>query len=322
MSPLLSVLIGFWFSLGQAWAEPVDRIAAVVNDEVITLSEVYEQGRRFIEERATESGSAKDRRTAELEVLDLQVRGLLIEQELARLQLDVTDQQFSATLESIVAGNNLKDKDELRAAVEKEGFEWDAYLANLREELRLDLFRSAVIRPRIVESEDAMRDAYNRRLKDPNRPMMADLGALFVGYTGTSEKAKQSTLAIIEDALKRHAAGTPFSALSEELDMAAYGKNGGSMGTWRQGELMAEFDGPAFTIPVGSVSAPIVTNRGVYLLEVRKRELQPVPPYDQIKQELSLQVYQGQYQREEDAWYQVQRRKSSVEIKLEEPDTL
>ena len=322
MRILFSVFCGFWFGLGDAKAEPVDRIAAVVNDEVIALSEVYDIGRRFIEERAAKTGLLKDRREAELEVLEEQIRVLLIEQELIRLQLDVTDQQFNATLDQIVADNNLKDRDALRAAVEREGIDWDSYLVNMREGLRMDLFRSVVIRPRIVENEDAMRDAYNRRVKDPNRPRVADLGALYVGFSGPSEVDKKRTLDLIQDALTRHAAGTPFAELSKELDMAGYGNSGGSMGTFREGELLEEINTPAFSIPVGSVSEPIITNRGIYLIEVRKRELQPVPPYDQIKEDLSLQVYQNQYQREEDAWYQVQRRKSSVEVKIEAPDTL
>ena len=58
-----------FFGFGAAFAAPADRIAAVVNDEVVTLSEVYEMGRDFIETRA-QSGLAGERRTAELEVLD------------------------------------------------------------------------------------------------------------------------------------------------------------------------------------------------------------------------------------------------------------
>ena len=49
----VALLVGF----GSARAEPVDRIAAVVNDEVVTLSELYEVGRDIIEKRAMDNST-------------------------------------------------------------------------------------------------------------------------------------------------------------------------------------------------------------------------------------------------------------------------
>ena len=51
----------------DAGAATVDRVAAVVNDDVITLSEVYDLGGAFIEERFnTDPDPATARREAEL----------------------------------------------------------------------------------------------------------------------------------------------------------------------------------------------------------------------------------------------------------------
>lgn len=77
------------------WAAPasaalVDRVAAVVNNDVVVLSEVYELGGDHIEE-VVQGSSEASRRSAELEVLDALVARRLIEQEMRRLSLDVTD---------------------------------------------------------------------------------------------------------------------------------------------------------------------------------------------------------------------------------------
>ena len=87
MSLFLAALLGL--SMGSAQAKSVDRIAAVVNDDVITLSEVYELGREFIDARA-QAGDVSERRIAELEVLDTLIRRRLVEQTAVELQIDAT----------------------------------------------------------------------------------------------------------------------------------------------------------------------------------------------------------------------------------------
>ena len=87
-----ALLLWLGLSWGSALAASVDRVAAVVNDKVITLSQVYELGRPYIE-RLAAGGSSSDRRAAELQVLDQQIRELLIEQEMDRLKIQVEDRE-------------------------------------------------------------------------------------------------------------------------------------------------------------------------------------------------------------------------------------
>ena len=69
MIPLLGLL-----SLWSSQAATTDRIAAVVNDDVIVLSEVYELGADYISEAALTPDA---RREAEISVLDLILRSLV-----------------------------------------------------------------------------------------------------------------------------------------------------------------------------------------------------------------------------------------------------
>ena len=99
----------------------VDRVAAVVNDDVITLSEVYELGGEFIEKAVEDaSGNPTRRREAEIEVLDSLIKRHLISQEIAKLGLDVTDVELDRTVDDIARRNGL-ERDQLRSEVEKSG---------------------------------------------------------------------------------------------------------------------------------------------------------------------------------------------------------
>lgn len=316
-----ALLLGLGLFWGSAVAAPVDRVAAVVNDKVITLSQVYELGRPYIEGSAAD-GSLSDRRAAELKVLDQQIREILIEQEMDRLKIQVEEHEVDGQLQFIITQNGLKDRDALRRAIEQDGSSWDAYLRLLRRQLRHQKFQMYIIRPRVVENEDALKDAYNRLLNDPDRPEIVELGALFVPLRDGTDAERERVTAIVQEAKKRFEAGEAFAALSAELDVAGFGQADGTMGTFRSGELMEALNGPAFSVPVGKASDPIPTTRGVYLLEIRSRELEPVGTFEEVKPSLSQQVFEAQYVREEDAWYQSRRRSSSVEVKLEDPESL
>ena len=318
MKPLLLSLVGL--GLGIAHAAPVDRIAALVNDEVITLSQVYDLGRAHIE-AASKGGTGPQRRAAEISVLDAEIRRVLIVQELARLTAVVSDQELQQTLDNIGAENGM-ERSELEAAVGNEGLLWSDYLDQIRQDLRHRKFQDFVIRPRIVENEDELRNAYNRMANSPDRPLEVDLGAIFITRRDASEAEGARIRALMETIKSRYSAGESFADLATAFDMAGYGQLGGTMGRFKQGDLLDLLDGPAFTVEPGHLSEPLDNGKGFFLLEVRKRELQAVLPFEAVRSDLSLKVFQAQFQREEDAWYQMARRESSVEVKLEAPEKL
>ncbi len=301
---------------GSAHAETVDRIAAVVNEEVVTLSDVYELGRAFIDERAR-GGTEVDRRSAELEVLDSLIRRRLITQEMRRLQIDAADIEVDRTIDDIARRSGV-ERDALRAEIERGGMSWPQYRDELREVLRDQKFTQMIIRPRIVENEDEIRDAYQRMASGSDQPERVELGAIFLGFPlDGSEAGKAATLQLAETARRRVSAGESFASVSAVLDTGPYGANGGAMGTFVQGELVDALDGPAFSTEIGQVSTPIVTEQGVFLLEVRSREKVPLRAYEEVRDEIAAKVFEGRIEREKDTWYQQARRDAAVEIKLE-----
>jgi peptidyl-prolyl cis-trans isomerase SurA len=306
--------------LGQAFARSVDRIAAVVNDEVITLSQVYELGRDHIE-TASRGGTGETRRAAEITVLDAEIRRVLIDQELNRLGLVVTEQELNRNLEAIGSEHGM-DRAALEAAVAADGLGWLDYLAQVRQNLRHRKFQEYLIRPRIVESEDMLRQAYNRMVRSADRPVEVELGAILVMVANDSLAENARVRLLMEAIRARHAAGESFAKLAAEFDMGGYGQDGGAMGRFKKGELLGDLEVFAFSSEPGALSQPIKSGPGYFLLELRVRELQPVLPFEEVRDDLSLKVFQAQFVTEEDAWYQMARREASVEVKLEEPDKL
>ncbi len=315
MRSLLAALIGL--CIGSAQAASVDRIAAVVNDEVITLSEVYDLGREFIDARA-QSGDVNERRVAELEVLDTLIRRRLVEQTAVELQIDATDEDVDRAVSDIARRNGVEQK-ALRSEIERSGVSWQGYREEIKEVIREQKFTQMLIRPRIVENEDELRDAYRRMLNEADQPVRVQLGAIFLAFPSGPDSDQEQTVALATKVRSRILGGESFASVSAEVDQGPYGANGGTMGTFSDGELVGELNVAAFTTEVGKVSKPVVTGQGVFLLEVRQREKIPMKPYEEVRDEISSKVFEGRIEREKDAWYQQARREAAVVIKLKEP---
>ena len=306
---------------GSAEAAVVDRVAAVVNDDVIVLSEVYDLGSDYIEQKTTAGGGTPaSRRLAELEVVESLIQRRLISQEITRLGLDVTDLEMDRTIDDIASRNGM-DRDTLRVEVEKTGIPWIEYKSELRENLRQMKFDEAVIKPRIAVDEDELLDAYKRLVNAADRPMVADLGAIFLTVpSGADDAARAAIRAKAEATRARIDGGEDFAAVAKEVDQGPYGAQGGSMGSYKQGELVGTLDEVAFTLSTGETSRPIDTPQGIFLLHAFKVEQEGAAAFEDVRDTLFGQVYSERIESEVDQWYSGARRQAAVLIKLESPE--
>lgn len=67
------------------------------------------------------------------------------------------------------------------------------------------------------------------------------------------------------------AAGTSFEELAKKHSSCPSGKQGGALGTFGPGQMVAEFDKVVFSAPIGEVQGPVKTQFGYHLLEVTQR---------------------------------------------------
>lgn len=326
MSPrghhVLAVAAGLWALLASspARADVVDRVAAVVNDDVITLSEIYELGGEFIEKRVEVlDAKAIARREAEIEVLDSLILRALIDQEMQRLGLQITEAELDRSIDDMATRNNL-DREQLQNEIERQGVDWSDYREEMRTSIAQYKFSEVIIRPRIAVDDDELLDAYKRKYAAAALPKRTKLGAMFFQIPpGADDAVLAEVVAKAEAARARVEGGETFPDVAAQVDEGLYGAQGGVMGTFKAGELVGPLDEAATTLDEGAVSAPIVTPQGVFLLTPMERITEEAPQLDDVREELFQEVYASRIEDETDRWYREMRRKSAVIIKLETP---
>ncbi len=70
-----------------------------------------------------------------------------------------------------------------------------------------------------------------------------------------------------EDLVKKIAAGESFEELAKKHSTCPSGKNGGSLGTFGKGQMVAPFETAAFALKPGEISGPVQTQFGYHLIK-------------------------------------------------------
>ena len=95
------------------------------------------------------------------------------------------------------------------------------------------------------------------------------------GRTGADAKA------LITDLAEKLSEGADFASLAESFsEDPSSASNGGDLGWFSRGEMVAEFEQLAFSTPTNEITAPFFTDFGWHILEVTEREVEANPRDD------------------------------------------
>lgn len=289
----------------------VDRVAAVVNDDIVLQSEVVALGGSYIEEAVARSGPPA-RAAAEREVLDKLIERALVQQTVSKLGLDVSETELDRTVDDIAKRNNFS-REQLRAEIEKTGGVWSTYRTELSESLREMKFAQSVLRPRVTIAEDELRDAFRRATKDA--PMRAHVQAIFLTWTAEDAASRQAVLDRAEALRAQVTGGADFVELSKIHDQGPFGAQNGDMGTFGAGELVSTLDVVVQATATGQVTAPIASERGVFLLRVADRSAGGMD-FEAMRAQLTDTVFQTRMEDEKERWFEEARRGASIRVVL------
>lgn len=130
---------------------------------------------------------------------------------------------------------------------------------------------------KLVPQDPAVTDAEVRRYWEENKERFtrtegARLKVAYIPLT-INEADRQATVQEARELKAEIASGADFAEMARVHSTDTSNKEqGGSLGTFGRGQMVPAFDSVAFSLPVGQVSDPVVTQFGVHLVKVDSRE--------------------------------------------------
>src|SRR6266540_6429427 len=156
------MLLSLLALLAASPGEVVDRVAATVDGDVVTLSEIEERaGAEY--ERAERLSAGKEREEARAAALkrafDLIVAEKLLAKQAQALQLEVTEKQVDAAVEDVRNRNRFSEQD-LDRALAEQGLDRAAFRAQVRRELESYQVLQVKMRGRVKVSDEDLTNYY------------------------------------------------------------------------------------------------------------------------------------------------------------------
>jgi peptidyl-prolyl cis-trans isomerase SurA len=315
----LAIWVGFVASAAQAGI--VDRVVAVVNEEVITLSEVYELGDQFIQQRCGRNvvGSLTTcLHEAEAEILDSLITRALVKQSLTEAGMSVTPEEVDRTINRIMRDEDIADRAAFREAISGQGWEWEGYKKELSQQIRQMKFNQSFINPRVNISEDEIRNVYKRTQRQFASQPKRQLEALSVQMDpDISEADTQALLAKLSAvSVAVNTGKLDWVAAIEANDSGVYKQRKGQMGAFQESELINELKS-VFALKINDVSAPLVVANSVMLIKVVGENAGDVKPFEDVRDQIYESLFQAKLAEEMAQWVTAERRQASVRVLLD-----
>jgi len=302
-----------------ARAELVDRVAAVVNNDVITLSEVEQRAIPLL--ARAELKDPKERAAVREKILrqalDMLVGEKLMEQQLRDKNMDVTEQEVDATIDAVRQEQHL-DAMQLEQALRDQGFTMQSYRDMLKKTLARRKLVAQQVRPKVKISDEDIKAEYARWAKSESSDPEVHARHILVQVAPTApadavEKARQKAVALAAEARKP---GVDFADLAKKKSEGPSAADGGDLGFFRRGVMVPEFDKVAFHLKAGEVGDPIRTKFGWHVIKVEEVRAVGVKSFDEMKDDLRDKMLMGQLEKYTDDYVQELKQGAAVEIKL------
>ena len=133
-------------------AEPLDRIIAVANDEVILESELLDMERTIRQQIRQRDGAMPPSDVLRQQVLERLILQHLQLQQAARNGIRVGDDSLNETLRQIAGNNNMTLRD-FRDVLENDGYDYADFRESIRHEMIIGRLRKSQVEDKVVVSD-------------------------------------------------------------------------------------------------------------------------------------------------------------------------
>lgn len=298
----------------HARAEVIERVAAIVNDQALMLSELRRRAAPFLEPALEGATDAKDRqkRITQLysRLLTQLVDEELVEQAARKNHVGVEPAEIEAAIDNVRQQNGLSE-DKFWEAVRAQGYNESQYRTDVRKQLlRLKVLNQRV-RSRVNINEQTVREAYDDRVRAARRTQRFRAAHVFLPLAAGASATDVAR--VMKQAIELRKQLTPAN-----FDETAKRIGGGELGWLDQGDLPSVLEETLLGINEGEIGLPVRGPSGVHIFLVRERQsgAQKLPSFEQVRAEIQRDLLDKAMQRQEELFIKGLRRDAVIELKL------
>jgi peptidyl-prolyl cis-trans isomerase C len=192
-------------------------------------------------------------------------------------------------------------------------------LERLKDDTRVDMVIGKMIDAEVAK-QAAVTDAQIREFYDKNPDKFTQGESIRASHIlikvdeKADDAAKKKARTQIEDVLKQVKAGQDFGKLAQQHSQDGSAAQGGDLGFFTRGQMVAPFDQAAFALKPGEISDVVTTQFGYHIIKLAEKRAPSPVPFEQVSDR--IRQYLDQQQKQEHARVFVDSVKNKCKIEV------
>ncbi len=301
-------------------ARVIDRIVAVVNDDIITLTELNKAVSPYVD-RINSAGYSSEKKKEILykikkDMLDRMIDKMLTDQEIKRLHITVTDQEVDNAIERLKQSQSMTQED-LEKALKQNGLTLKEYRERMRREILRPKLINYEIKSKVIVTDQDIKKYYNehkQKFSGVNKYHLCNI-CLPVD-ANASDEIKAEKYKKAEKIKKMLDQGKNFNDLAKKYSEVPNAADGGDLGTFEMGALSGKIRNAVSGLKPGKYTDVILTDQGYQIFYLEDVKTENGKTLDEISTQISKKLYKEKAEKKFKSWLESLKEKSHIKIML------
>ena len=299
-------------------SETVDRIVAIVNEDIIRLKELNSAFEPVAEQIYAKNHAASKEQEVlyekRIEVLNQLIDEALADQVIQQKGIAVSPEEIDNAIEQIKSMNYYTDE-ALRRYLNMNGMDMAAYREQIRQQILRSKLVNREVKSSIVITESDIREYYENHPKKYKGKPEYHLKNIFVTYgedAGGDDRAKAREK--ISDAMAAINNGRPFEEAARKYSEASNASDGGELGNFALSDLQKDLQPVIKDLEPGHASDVVETERGLQIFYLAEIVNSADKPLDEVSGDIRSILYEQAVDRKFNEWLDSLRAESHIKI--------
>lgn len=291
----------------------VDEIVAVVNDDIITMSEVREKYEQTVQEmraRFKDEELTKEIDFLKKDILEMMIFDLLVMQKAKEMNLNVS-KEVKAQIDEVKKNNNLESDDDLKRALQEQGMDFNQYVKQIEETILKQAVIGQEIRPYMVTDDSEVISYYKAHPELYTEPEEYKPRIIYLASEGKSAAALEEKR---KEILAKLQAGESFQTLAKEQSDPPAKDTEGDLGKFKKGELDKPLELAISKIKVNEMTGWIETRNGWYLMKLEEKKESRLMSFEEARKAVEDRILGDKQTKRLELFRKEIREKSYVKI--------
>jgi peptidyl-prolyl cis-trans isomerase SurA len=303
-------------ALAQGENEPrvIDGIAAIVNGEIITYSQVRSLSgprERLLRSQFQGEELGKQLQAARDAALQDLIDRQLIVQSFKKEKFELPDYFVEQRVNEIIREEFGGDRATFIKTLQAQNYSMSEFRKMEKEKIIVAAMRGKNVKPVTMISPVKINEYYAKHKAEFTAKEEVKLRLIMIP-TRAAEGNSAAQKAIAEEILGKLADGAPFDRMAQMYSEDATRDSGGDWGWIERKTLAPQLEKVAFNLPTGRVSHVIELGPNYYILKVEEKRGGQTPSLAKLRPEIEKKLIQEEQQRQQEIWLAGLRQKAYI----------